>query len=237
MITNVVSARASSSRFRGANPFSALPFALNLAVDLGLGGYLLAEGLATAGGYRVFGIALGAVLLSLGVAFGLWIAWWLRGIAVVNDHIKIARGFRSWKIAIADVAGIGLVYQRSPGTRDYPGWFLNLWTRDGARYSTRQFCVPALKAPKANERQKTQLRSFTARWPSDLALPHEDSATLAASRPGRIAVALAEAVARDQGDGGALQTMQLQKHAKFSPLGMPQLLGWWSPDGETGRTT
>lgn len=224
-------------RFCGASLLYAVPLLVGMGVMFGLGGWLLAAGLAAHTSTRGIGIGGGAVLLAVGAMYLTWTLAWLRGLAVDRERVRIARGLRSWTLDLSEIAGIGLIYQRTPGnSRDYAGWYLNIWTRNGLRYPVRQFFIATWASPKSNPEQRDQLRSFTARWPRELPVPNEDAAKLAHSRPGRIAARVAEAIARHQGTDGLLAEARLEKRQIFSPLGAPQLIAWWSPDGEMGRT-
>lgn len=157
----------------------------------------------------------------------------MRPVVLTENELRIPGVFGTTAIPLAELAGIGLLYQRTPNTRAPEGWFLEVWGKDGKNRRVGRFLVAALRMPKPPPGQKRPFISF-GRDPS-LPLPHEDVQDLAHTRPGRIAKQMYDWVLARQGPSGPLATRALQKTVTFDRWAATETWAWWSPDGTMGR--
>jgi hypothetical protein len=156
----------------------------------------------------------------------------LRPVVMDDEALRLPKTFGTRRIPLANIAGIGLLYQRTPQSRRPEGWFLEAWTKDGKRIQVGGFLVLTLRQPASPNGKRPVIT--TGRDPT-LPLPHEDVDDLARTRPGRIATEMYEWVLARQGPAGSLATEALQKSATYEPSAPTQVWAWWSPDGTMER--
>jgi hypothetical protein len=175
--------------------------------------------------YVIYGVTLGALAIAAGLAMTVSTIGTLRGVVANQSEVRIAKGWRWRRIPLADVSGVGLLFQYSPGTgrRALPGWYLTLWCGRDVRYQVPQLLVNAHNWIPATPPQRA--------WH----LPCEDSAALARTEPGLVALKLAGLIGRVQGPDGLLATRHDEKHLVSDRFAITQTVAWWSPDGAMGR--
>jgi hypothetical protein len=175
--------------------------------------------------YVVYGLTLGGLAIAFGLATVAWTFGTLRGVIANEAEVRIASGWRWHTIPVADVSGVGLLFQYEPGIgrRALPGWYLTLWTGPDGRSQVPQLMVSA--------RNWTPPETPQSEWH----LPHEDAAALARSKAGLTALQLAALVDRVQGPDGPLAMNHAEKHVTSDRFAMPQTVAWWSPDGAMAR--
>jgi hypothetical protein len=175
--------------------------------------------------YVVYGVTLGGLAIAVGLAAAVSAIGTLRGVVANQTEVRIATGWRWRRIPLADVSGVGLLFQYSPGTgrRALPGWYLTLWSERDGRCQIPQLLVSAHNwIPPATPH-------------SEWHLPFEDSAALARTKPGLVALKLVQLIDRVQGPDGLLVTRHDEKHVVSDRFAIPQSVAWWSPDGAMGR--
>lgn len=154
-------------------------------------------------------VAFFAVVTLPALVLAVWIVGLMRPVTLSRSALRIPSGFRTVVIPLNDVAGVGLLYRsRRPPGRGPSAWFVFVWRRNGS---------------------VQRVASLICRKESD-ASPSQ----IAASRAGRMARRLDSKIRAIQGPTGGLATLQLQKHANVGLTS--DLVAFWSPDGETGRT-
>ena len=199
---------------------------LSALVPLGGGLYILIYVLTTShASYVAFGVTVGAVASVAGLTLAGSAVGSLRGLVADRSAVRIARGWRWRTIPLADVSGVGLLFQYTPGLgrRPLPGWYLTIWSVHGGRTQVEQLLVSATNWTPPSTPQN--------QW----RLPDEDAAALARSKPGRAAIKLTELVRRLQGEDGPLATRHDEKKVASDRFAAPQIVAWWSPDGTVGR--
>lgn len=159
-----------------------------------------------------------------------------RAVVVTRVAIRIPNGFKTNVVATAEIAGVGLLYRRTPNSRAPEGWFLELWDGAGHRHQIGKVFRAGIVLP-TPPGQKRALISLRVNRPPDWPLPSEDLGVLAASRPGKIATSVYEFVIEAQGPRGPLAARALQKHERADRWAVTKTLAWWSPDGEMGRVS
>jgi hypothetical protein len=146
--------------------------------------------------------------------------------------VRIPRGFRTSVISLSTLTGVGLIYRYTVQSRSPAGWTLCVWDESGKMLSIPRWIVVAWTATSAPG-IKRRYFAISRNW--SLPLAHEDSAYLAASKPGRTATRIYEAALTWQGRLGPLTTRALEKTVVFDPDARTQMAAWWSPDGTMGR--
>jgi hypothetical protein len=102
-------------RVRGANFVQWIALVPTLAV-LGFGLYVVIFVFTSRPAYYVvYGLALGGSSIAFALAMMAWTLGGLRGVVADQAEVRIARGWRWHTIPVADVSGVGLLFQYSPG--------------------------------------------------------------------------------------------------------------------------
>lgn len=140
-----------------------------------------------------------------------------------GDVLLIASGLRKLRLPLAEVTGVGLLFQWISGRNGLPaGWYLNVWDAAGKQHRIEECRVDShWKA--ADYR--------TGR-------PRETSEELAASEAGQMVRRIYDRVWAVQGSSGPLATRQEQKMRNTTRWTRDiDTYAWWSPDGEMGELT
>jgi hypothetical protein len=178
----------------------------------------------TVAGALTFGFGQLALILSGGelLAVAVLTAALSPVIMLRPDLVRIWHGLKFVNIGTNEVAGIGLLCTRSSGLRDDSHWRLYIWRADGTGEMTGYVYVYA------------PLRTRTR--PNYDPMAASEIADLEASRGAAICRDLNQRLLAAQGTGGALATRRLEQHnraVRLEPYN--RVLGYWSPDGQTGR--
>lgn len=160
----------------------------------------------------------------------LFLSLWIRPLMLSNGTLRVPKAFGSTQIPLAQIAGVGLIYQYTPGSRSPAGWQLRVWNGTQEVRITRWIVVAwtTTKAP-GTRRKFIQQRDWS------VPLAHEDTAYLGASKPGQVARFIYDAALAWQGSSGPLTSRALQKTIAFDPNTASHSAAWWSPDGTMGR--
>lgn len=157
-----------------------------------------------------------------------------RSLVITTAEVRIPVGFRTATIRTDQVAGIGLLYRRTPNSRAPEGWFLELWDGTARRYQVGRIFRAGLRLP-TPPGEKRPLIGLRVNRPAEWPLPGEDPALLGNSKPGQIARSIYDFVLKVQGPHGPLAEQELQKHERADRWAVTKTLAWWSPDGQMGR--
>jgi hypothetical protein len=176
----------------------------------------------------------GIVMTVFTTPFAVLFSTMFRPLVITTAEVRIPAGFRTATIRTDQVAGIGLLYRRTPNSRAPEGWFLELWDDTARRYQVGRIFRAGLRLP-TPPGEKRPLIGLRVNRPADWPLPGEDPGVLANSRPGKIARSVYDFVLRVQGPGGPLAQQELQKHVRADRWAATKTLAWWSPDGQMGR--
>lgn len=196
--------------WRLANYYSVMALSLVLLVFL------------TVVGALTFGIGQLALILSGGelLAVAILTAALSPVIMLRPDLVRIWHGLKFVNIGTNEVAGIGLLCTRTSGLRNDSHWRLYIWRADGTGEMTGYLYAPL------------RLRTRTNYDP----MAASEIADLEASRYAAICRDLNQRLLAAQGAGGALATRRLEQHSRAVRLDpYNRVLGYWSPDGQTGR--
>jgi hypothetical protein len=214
-------------RFWGASGIFVL-YGTVMCCYLAMSLYLLIAGALERKGAWPVGTGIFMLVTSLPI-----VAWFVRGFGrpVVVDHgaLQIPKGFSTTVLPLSDISGVGLVYRRQPRAE---GWWLEVWDATGERVEIRRFVLSSWSYPRlapGAKRQEHGQRDWT------IPVPHENADDLAASKPGRVAACLYDAVMSCQGSGGRLAVQAMQEHVEHEPQRSDSPIAWWSPDGSMGR--
>jgi hypothetical protein len=175
----------------------------------------------------VTGIILALMMVPMAALF---LGLWLRPLVVADGMLRVPKAFGSVRIPLAQIAGVGLIYQYTPGSRSPAGWQLRVWN-DSEEVRIGRWIVVAWTTNRApgTKRKFIQQRDWS------VPLAHEDGAYLAASKPAQVARRIYDATLAWQGSSGPLVTRALEKKIVFDPNTANHMAAWWSPDGTMGR--
>lgn len=173
------------------------------------------------------------LLLCVGLLVAALIA--LRPVRLNQNELRIPNILTTTVIPLADIAGIGMLFRKQRfGTRRPSAWYAFVWRPDSSlvragmsSYSLKRFVTPNDPAAKP--------RAWAVKGSLD-GLLSTDFGALESSPTGKMAKDLYERVLRAQGPGGKLSTLHFQKRPYGSLLRGSSLTGYWSPDGEYGKT-
>jgi hypothetical protein len=136
------------------------------------------------------------------------------------DLVRIWHGVKFVNIGADEVAGIGMLCTRSDAVRDNSRWRLYIWRADGTGEMTGYTYMPRrLRTP-----------------PNYDPLAASEIAGLDVSRVATVGRDLEQRLLAAQGANGPLATRHLEQHSRAVRLDRyARVLGYWSPDGQTGR--
>jgi len=177
-------------------------------------------------GTIISAFSLPLVLLILVFAF--------RPIAIGDGLLRVPTFRGTTVIPLDQIAGVGLIYQFTPGSRAPVGWQLRVWNGDKV-VAINRWIVAAWRNYGSRGTKTKRKKGFIFRRDWNLPLPHENSSYLAATKPGQVARLIYESVLAWQGPNGALAAKAMEKTISYDPNTMNQTAAWWSPDGTMGR--
>ena len=203
---------------------------------LALGLYLLVGGMT---GHHVAPVITGLAILVVAVLLGAFIPSTWRSICVTEQELLVPKGYRTIRVLVQDVAGVGLLYMtatRASLSGRSVGWYSYAWTVDGVRVKLRR--LPYQQKPRWQADGPAPKPSF---WTGQShagnfdVVSWTDKDRLSRSPQGRRARLIYDRVGEIQGPTGFLATRARQKHeVSSSHESSLWPLAYWSPDGEIG---
>jgi hypothetical protein len=155
-----------------------------------------------------------------------------RRVKLTESTLHIPKRLGASRMAVSDVAGVGLLFCWQSIGGPFGRWDLFVWRSDGCyeRCPSISCFDTAQGPPGLHMKPRIMSEGYVAGW-----LARADASRLASSRPGRIATDLYQRVLAVQGTDGPLARCELQKQASWSNRDRdPLTILFWSPDGEMG---
>jgi len=144
---------------------------------------------------------------------------------ITEDALHFIPFVHGWTIPLSEIAGLGLLFQTYGGGQGAAlhGWYLTVWDGAGTAHQLPQFVVAA--------KGRRAIRPD----PTDTGPNMPNLMGLSYTWPGEVAEQIYDAVVRVQGTGGPLAKRHLHRERPRNGKHTARIVGYWSPDGSTGR--